>query len=471
MAITIIAKPQSFYPAYNQMRYIVDSTNKNNIGFEYVFQVFESGTANEIARYSIKPRFGDGYGVVDLSMLLSSKVTNEMENINTLQHFTAANSFYKYDVKIGEKYVTSYPYTSSLTNNGGRVQVNVTHPFAVGSQIFIEQNDGGVANPTMEGYHTVYAVPSGLAFVVNVNFSTITNAAIDGVVNWAANTEVLTLNLASSLNNYVFNGVFNAVDAEFYDPLIYELNAFNSRALTTLPETGYKIAIQAPLILNFRTKGSTTGAIRFENSDGDIFQRLLPTTGEITAVNCGTLNTPTLTLVSGSFPLIKATTTHYFVYHYDGGQTSLKYKIEVTKGCEITPYSLVFIDQLGSLISLPFTLKAKETMIVKRDSYNQYQDGYVDTGVWKASHEERGLVQVNTSQTKSIELNSPFVSDNLSELYYQLFASPEVMIWDGTYFQPVILEGESVRKMTRLNDRMNRYTVTVKYANNERVNG
>jgi hypothetical protein len=45
MATTIIAQPQDFTPAYNECKFIVNSTNVNKAGFRYIFEVYESGTA------------------------------------------------------------------------------------------------------------------------------------------------------------------------------------------------------------------------------------------------------------------------------------------------------------------------------------------------------------------------------------------------------------------------------------------
>ena len=66
MAITIIAEPQDFTPAYNECKFIVDSTNVNNVGFRYIFDIYESGTSNKIAEYRILPDL-NGYGERDLS--------------------------------------------------------------------------------------------------------------------------------------------------------------------------------------------------------------------------------------------------------------------------------------------------------------------------------------------------------------------------------------------------------------------
>ena len=64
MAISLIAKPQDITPAYNPMKFIYDSTNKNELGFRYIFDVYLSGTATKIAEYRPLPN-PDGYGEWD----------------------------------------------------------------------------------------------------------------------------------------------------------------------------------------------------------------------------------------------------------------------------------------------------------------------------------------------------------------------------------------------------------------------
>lgn len=470
MAMTFIAKPTGFHPAYNTAKFIVDSTNKNNTAFEYIFQVFESGTSNEIGNYAVKPRFGDGYGEIDLSELLSAKLTSEIENASATSFFDASRSYYKYDVKVGERYIVSVPYTSSLTNSGGFVRVNVTHSYSLGDQVYITQADGGVANPQVEGYQTITSVGVGY-FVINVLWSTVTNASIDGTVKYADNRRTSTLNVINDLNKYVFNGVFDTVGMVNYTPNTYDLNSVNDKALTVLPTSGYMIAKSAPLLLNFRTQSSGSGSIRFENSNGDVLELPMVITSEITTVNCGTYNLPTLSVVSGTNPLVKPTTEWYDVYYYDGSQQSVKYRVNINKDCEIEPYSLVFVDKLGSLISLPFTLKARELMDVKRDTFNRDLKGQVTGGQWKPLAIEGSITQVNSSQAKRLELNSPYVSDEMSELYYQLHASPSVVLFDGSNFIPCVLENNSVQLKRRITDKLVQYSVAIRYSNNEKING
>jgi hypothetical protein len=193
--------------------------------------------------------------------------------------------------------------------------------------------------------------------------------------------------------------------------------------------------------------------------------------GQITTVNCGTFNTPTLSVVSGTLPLVKPTTTYYDVWYQDSGQKSVKTRINIQQGCEIDPYSIVFVDKLGSLVSLPFTLKSRESMDVKKETYNREQDGLVSGSMWQNKIIEGGITQVNLSQMKKLQLEAPYVNDEMSELYYQMHASPSVLLFDGVYFYPVTLDNTNVTKQRLKVDRKNRYSVTVSFSNNEKVNG
>ena len=142
MPTTQIAIAQPLMPAYNPIKFIYDSTNNNLQGFKYIFDIYESGTANKIAEYRVMPVYGTGYGEVDLSKLLQAQVSYDLNLTNTTV-YNATNSHYKYDVKVGEEYLTTTNYTFNLTNNAGNVQINVANTFVAGDQINITQADLG----------------------------------------------------------------------------------------------------------------------------------------------------------------------------------------------------------------------------------------------------------------------------------------------------------------------------------------
>ncbi len=91
-------------------------------------------------------------------------------NLTNTSVYNATNSHYKYDVHVGEEYLTTVLYTATLVQYtippyNGRVQINVVHSFVVGDQINIIQGVGGIAaNPGMEGLFTVLV--AGVGFIV-----------------------------------------------------------------------------------------------------------------------------------------------------------------------------------------------------------------------------------------------------------------------------------------------------------------
>jgi hypothetical protein len=182
MSTTIIAQPQQLMPAYNPIKYIIDNTNKNEPGFRYIFTIYSATgshiPANVVAQYKVLPAFSTGYGEQDISKLMQSLVTWK---------FAAGQvneSWYQYDVDLGYEFVDKKTYTNSLLISGVNVQIVTTaaHGFILGDQIVITQADGGVANPALEGLHTVISVDSATAFTVNLNYyTTITDAAINGM--------------------------------------------------------------------------------------------------------------------------------------------------------------------------------------------------------------------------------------------------------------------------------------------------
>ena len=468
MSQTLIAKPNTFYPAFNKMPYIVDSTNKNKQAFNYIFDVYEAGTSNLLARYQPKPRFGDGYGYADISKLIQSKLASEIENANATSFFNANNSFYKFDVKIGESYIDSIAYTSNLHNSGGFVRINVSNSYVAGDQIFITQADGGAANPQLEGYHTVTSANSS-HFHVNVPWSSITNNSIDGTVQYADNRRTVTTNILTYSDQIAFNGVFNTAQEIAYDGNWFTL-ANNTRQLLT-PMSEITISKNSPLLLNIRTQSIGTGEVRFQNDEGETFSLQLVTTGEVTTVNVGTFNLPTLTVVSGTLPLVKPTTKYYSVYWVDSVKKSKTYQINLSQQCAIEEKSILFVDKYGSILSIPVTLKSTLRTNVNRETYTRDLAGIVTGTKWIPKASEGAITQVNSNLERSIELNTQFLDKPMQELFFQMIESPHKVLFDAGSFFPVVLEVTNAEFKRTQNSKLFMYTLSARYSNNEAVNG
>lgn len=471
MAITTINEPFDRTPAYNPIKFLYNSTNKNNLGFKYIFDVYESGTSNKIAEYRVYPRFSDGYGEIDLSKLLQNKVTYDFDQTLT-ESDPATNSYYKYDLKVGEEFVTSYTYTANLVNNGGNVQITptVAHTFLVGDQIVL---NAGVANSAINGLWTVIAVSGTTNFTINALFANVLNPTDNGSVSYADNRKTVTRDIVTTLNKYVFNGAINWGRFRIYDEVQFILPNSNARLLTNIPTTGFKVTETQDLWVNILNNFDTTGFMVFGNSDGDIFAKPITDNALITQVGVGPDNYGTLTPLVGTLPLIKPTTTFYSFVYTDAtyNDSSLIYTIDLDKRCIIEPFEIAFLDRLGSFGSFAFQLRAYEQGNVEKTTYKQDVTGYTDSGMWTYSPDEKGTRVINPTVTKTLQLNTNWLTIEMDNYFQELMTSPEVYIKIGSRYFACVINETSFEVARQKNKNLIKRSVSVTLSNQDAING
>ena len=438
MAMTIIAEPQDFTPAYNECKFITDSTNKNLDGFRYIFEVYESGTLNRIGYYKALPTYGTGYGEQDLSKLLSNMVSYDF-NPTITTFYDATNSYYKYDIKIGEEYIFTLSYTASLSDDSGNVEItpSVGHPFVVGDQLNITQADLGVDNPGVEGLHTVIAVTGTTSFTINALWSEVTDPTENGTIKYADNRKDINLNEISTINKYVFNGAISWIDMPFYDQTDYTLDNTSALWLTDQPFT-FSCTLGQDLWLNLKDNGiQLNERVYFTNDDGDVFYKSISGSNYIKGIACGPNNYGSLTLVTGTAPLVKQDTKWYTVTYYDGAFTptakSASYKINIDTRTLISESHILFLDRMGSWSSFAFQLKSYEKGNIKRETYNKDVPGYVTSSQWKYNTWEQGQTNFNTQVTKTYDLNTNWMSESEANYFQQLLTSPQTYVKNVVY--------------------------------------
>jgi hypothetical protein len=490
MAQTAIAKPQAFTPAYNPVKYIVDSTNKNLTGFRYIYRVYNGMTL--LGSFKVVPTFGTGYGELDLSKFLSSYVKWDFDPTIT-QDLDAVNSFYNYDVKVGEEYLYELDYTSALTASGTNTRINVTNIFQVGDQINILQDDLGVANPLLEGLHTVVAV-SGTWIDVSVPFSSITNVNINGTINYADNRKVVTYDITEFTNKKVFNGADTWVDFVTYNEQDTRLNGVTKEWLTNQPKTDFQCTLGQDLWLNARAR--VDKLIYFQNSDGDVYTKAIVNNNSIVQVAVGCNNYGVVTPVTGVLPMIKPDTEYYDFWYSEGGaQFSQKYRVNIDRRIQINEYVIAFLDRMGSFSSFAFQLKSYERGEVTRDEFNKDVQGYVSGGEWGYNYEEFGFNTFNINVTKTLELNTNWMTQNMSDYFQELITSPQTFLKlvqyvttedgellldedgcpyhsaESTAYVPCIVQTNSFEVFQQRNKNLIKQSIVVKLANNDNVNG
>lgn len=476
MSQTTIASPQVFSPAYNPLKFIIDSTNKNNTGFKYIFQVFEAGTSNKIGEYKMLPRIGDGYGEQDLSKLLQTQVSWDLNTLST-SWYNAPNSRYLYDVKVGEEQLAEYFYTANLTSNAGNTRVHATNTFVVGDQVLIVQADDGVANPQLEGLHTVLSATTS-TFTVGVPFSSITDITINGLVYYADNRKIITLNVTTFEDFIAFNGAVRWTDWSIYDQTDYKLTLADKQWLTNQPQQ-FSCTLAQDLYLNlWGAKGHDR--IVFVNSNAASFYKDISNVDEISQVPVGPNNYGTLT---GTGVLIDSTVEWYDVYYRTAlGVESLKYRINLDRRESITEYDILFLDRLGSYSSFAFQLKSYERGEVTREVFNKDVQGYVNANDnWTYHTEDMGFTQLNLNVVKSMDLNTNWMTQDMAQYFEELLTSPQTFIKSTQYicgeapasstYQPCIVQNNAYEVYQQRNKNLIKQSITIKLSNQDNING
>lgn len=478
-----IAVPQVLTPGYNPVKYFYASTNSGLAGFKFIFDIYESGTANKIAEYRVLPNATTFYGEIDLSKLLQSKLSFDLYPTNTTV-YDAPNSHYKYDVKVGEEYLTTVQYTAALTNNGGNVQINVTNSFIAGDQIVIAQADGGVANPNLEGLFTVLSVGVGY-LVVNSPWSLVTNAAINGDITYADGRKTITRDIITDLNNYVFNGALPWTQWPSYDFNEYYLTGPSDKFLTSIPVQTFYATLSQDLWMNavYGGPGPGTHKIIFTNDAGEQFEKSVLATDHVTGNAVGPNNAGTLTPISGVLPLIKPTTEWYeYYYEHNGTQVTQPYRVNIDRRVQDKEYSIIFLDRLGSWGSFAFTGRYYENGNVTREQYNQDVAGYIDSNEWTYDLTDRGYINSYVSVENTIDLNTNWMNEDMAQYFTELVSSPYTYfklsnydescdIPESTEYVSCNIVTSTFQKFKQRNKNLIKQSITIKLANNDMVNG
>ena len=485
MPIITKARAQPLMPAYNPIKFIYDSTNKNLQGFKYIFDIYESGTLNKIAEYRVMPMYGTGYGEVDLSKLLQAQVSYDLNLTNT-SVYNATNSHYKYDVKVGEEYLTTTLWGSVLVNSGGNVRINVVNTFVAGDQINITQNPpGATANPNLEGLFTVLSVGVGF-LVVSSPWAAISPAAtgLGGAITYADGRKTVTRAINNSLNNFVFNGAIRWVEWPAYDYNDYMLNGLQDKLLTNLPENNFYATLSQDLWLNAVANGSPTppDSLYFVTSDGDVFQKNVTAADHVSGISMGPNNYGLLSVVSGALPMIKPSTEWYNVsYLRNGIQSSRRYYVNLDRRVRTVEHSILFLDRMGSWGSFAFTGRAYTTGNITREQFNKDVPGYIQSLQWLYDTTETGMTNTYISTDTTIALNTDWMNQDMALYFTELISSPNTYIKISNYdadcelpeseeYVSCTIVTSTFEEFKQRNKNLIKQSIVVKLANNNIVN-
>ena len=283
----------------------------------------------------------------------------------------------------------------------------------------------------------------------------------------------MTRDIETALNKYVFNGAIPWANFRTYNEVEFILPDTNARLLTNIPKTGFKVTETQDLWVNILNNFDTTGFIVFGNSDGDIFSKPITDNALITQVGVGPNNLGTLTTLVGTAPLIKPTTTYYSFVYTDASynDSSLIYTVDLDTRCIIEPFEIAFLDRLGSFGSFAFQLRAYEQGNVNKETYKQDVTGFTDSGMWTYGTEEKGTRVINPTVSKTIQLNTNWLTIEMDNYFQELMTSPETYVKiDGVYYACIVQEN-TFEVARQKNKNLIKHSISVMLSNQDSING
>ena len=466
MATTIIAQPQVFMPAYNPIKYIIDNADKNEPGFRYIFTIYPATgshiPANVVAQYKTLPVYGTGYGEQDVSKLMQSKVGFDISAFG-LDSAQATNSWYQYDIDLGYEYISNINYGTSLANNGGNVQISFTaHGFVQGDQISITQDDLGVANPGVEGLHTILSATAN-NFTINALYADVTDVTINGTVTYADLRKTIVLDDEAIVDREVFNGAFNNnINSSDNTPFPYndfygvsaDSNLLSSLVYSVPPST----FLGAMFYLNLRAYQDIYSVNYYDMSNNFIDNYLV----NVPADGIHTFSVGPTALV---------TEDYYVEIIYSLGFISEHYLFTYDNRCTINDDQLIYLDRMGSWQSFAFQLKTYEKGQVTREQYNQHIDGQVVSAEWVGVPLQTGFRTYNTNVTKTFDLNTNWMNENDGKRFQELLTSPQVYYYTDSYYCACVVEATNFDVFRQRNKNLIKQSVTIRLAQQDPING
>lgn len=481
MAITIVQNPKPLVPSFNPIYTVVDSDNKTQQGFRYVYSVYDDETNTLIgAPLPVAPEPVNGYGAIDISKLIQSQVNYNIDLNSTV--FQAPNNYVKYRIEVYESYLYSWDFTGitgTLGQTNFTLQGSTPSVWNFNDEITIVTSIGGTP---YDGNFTVLTTPGNLTVAIANYQSGYT--ATSGTVYWANNKK--TTSSATIIDGlYAFNGVRSFKDFFNYNEVDYlidqAVSSTTKSLLTDMPVSGFTVTPEQDLWLSFFRNPATTGQTiqyRIQNSNGDIFYNAA-SFGTDTSLECsvgagpGNINP---FVQSGTLPVIKSDTTYYDFWLAEtaangGSQLSKKYRINVDQRCKISDKEILFKDRMGSWLSYAFQLKDKETGTIERQNYNKYLGAVDVVNGWEYQLKDAGQTNYSVNVTKEFELNTNWMNDEMSVLFEQLLSSPTTFIKmdDGIYYS-CIVQDNGFETARQRNKQLIRKSVRVRMSNLDAIN-
>ncbi len=447
MAISINQQPTSPNMGNSNLIFAVGSTEFDEPQFQFILDIYESGSATLVQRIKQQPNPSGG-GFFDIGNIIPTLL--ESDNVWTASPFaTSSESNKDFIIKFGEEYGTSTSSSVVVYDGLG----SPGEPNKTGSAFYTITdgltNDENEAdwNFASSSYYTPQTASSDEAFTEQVALSSfpLTQSVQEG--------EYQTIS--------VYNG--NVDDGEILaqDIFYYQITFYNS--------AGSQIQNN-----DFINKISNGGGPRTNDGDEwtDVYTEQTNKT-RLLHVGVGPQN------LEDAGISIPATWAYYDValraqsddLQEDGDTQWIAFRFEKdTANCGYPGKRFAWKNEFGVWDYFTFKLAESTNDQVERNSFEKsFVDYSSTTAVMPYDQQRRGRTQYYNKVTKQHTVESDYLTQEYADSLRELFYSTNVYVQEGTTFEPVVITNANVTEKTNpRTQKLFRYTANYEYANEVR---
>lgn len=486
-SIAITQYPQELMPVYNPVTFKFFSPLYAELGYRYLVKVKKDGLT-DIGNFKLVPS-PDGSGYIDLQSTLSNYVTYDFFTTNKLINGNQFNSYIKYTVEFGEEYVNKWNYTNVVgyTQSGlynqyavlNQANPSILHTYVVGDQITVDTVISGTTS-TINGLYSVVGVPNNTQVVIDVPFPGASGSSIgvSGSTIYSDSRKIAYTGVTTSSTLYAFNGVMDWVDWKGYTASTYIVSGTgstndNDLLLTSMLPYGagssndryYMTDFQEAWFSFFVNNTNHVHRIVYSsNLDAEQVVLINDTTSKVRRFYFNFEYIMNLLSFNANLEYIE------FYIRYDNIPKRLTktYRIYRDTRCAINDIQVIFLDRMGSMLSIPFTLRTDENLNIERDKFKGAII-YPFNNLFDLRDRGESITNVKIDREYTLETN--WMNDAQMGLYEELISSPYTFIdfGDGVY-QSCIIQDGSIKLDRQKNKRIFRKTCKVKLANTQNIN-
>lgn len=427
MAVTVINQPTTPNATKTKLVYTISGSNVNQPQYQYVTDIFVSGSNDLLTRLYTYPNL-TGNGIVDVARVLDDNL--EFDNYWQITGSIAPQESVKtFDIRFGEAFGTSISSSVTIFTGSSANFIKVFPGIVDPNEGSFNFNTSSFSQLTENSYLTNNpAAQTGTE-------ESLPNKTYAYLIN---STDYLTLTVFQDLfitpgrigitAQKVENGVATVVTSSFIDlsPLSASFNTIGvgPQNLADL-DAGYANFFASGSINALNTKNDPGGIAIYIN---DLWDGIPRTSGGFANISLNGLKQP-------------------------------------LKQCSDEYTRFAFINNYGFWDYYNIYNPTRKVTNVERNIYDQnYVDYSSNTSIY--SYEKLGKTQYNTGYTDTFEITTDYVDGPISTWLTELFDSPDVYIQDKGVFIPVVIINSAYEwNMNENRQKLFQYTIQYQYAN------